>query len=268
MKRFILPLILGLSALVGNANAWVGGPFDNGFHGAGLEKGAIYQATFTFSNGSGYCYFDPLAAVVPESGTAPTNYVPRGASVNRSVIYYKGVTYIGAAFGSVDGEARHVEAELNGSSDVTFSATTQNTNNNFFTFSQTQTSVSSAVVSSNRSFTVNGNFSAKVYQTAPSFRFRGKGELVFLSPTTPDSITGLAYNAYSNFINAIINFYSSITTISLTGSAIQQFFQGGQDAIDNSLTGLKPYLTLGSVDNSYNNAKKVSMRVNGTRRYL
>lgn len=266
MKRFILPLILGLSALAGNANAWVGGPFDNGNHGAGLENGAIYQATLTLANGSGYLYFSPDAAIAPDSGTAPTNYAPRGAINNRSVIYYKGVTYIGSAFGMVDGEARHVEGSLNGSSEVTFSTTTQNTNNNFFTFSQTQTSVSSALVSSTRSFTVNGNFIAKVYQTAPSFRFRGKGELVFLSPTTPDSITGLAYNAYSRFIDAIINFYGSVTSITTTN--IASFFLGGQDAINNALTALTPYLSLGSIDNSYTNAKKVFMRVNGTRRYL
>ncbi len=265
MKKFILPIILAVTALSGQAFGWVGGPFDNGFHSASLERNSIYQAVLSMKNGNGYCYFSPTQQLVPEGASATAIYDFRGNTRNRSVIYYKGITYVGSAMGMVDGEARYLQCDINATSELGFQASTTTTQNNLFNQQQTVASVQTTIVNSNRSFTLNGSWTAKAYQTAPSFRFRGTGELVFLAPTSVDSVAGLAYTAYQGLINAIITFVASSQVTTGFNPAL---FTQAQTAINDALAGLTPYLGLGGVDSTYDNAKKVFIRVNGTRRYL
>lgn len=270
MKRIIASLVIGFSALSGQAFALVGGPFDGNSHSAALDSNAIYQATFSLSNGSGFCYFSPTAKITPDrvpGGTANTSdFDFIGSTPNRSVIYYKGISYVGSCFGTADPDARFVEAVLNATSELGFSAQQSNQQNNNGNQSQQSVSVSNIIVQNNRSFLVNGAFEARITQTAPLLRFRGKGELAFLAPTSQDSIAGLAYTAYSGLIGAIISFVAN--SVVVANANINQIFTDAQQAVTNALAGLQPYLDQGGVDATYRNAQKVSIRVSGTRRYL
>ena len=270
MKRFILSLALGFSAMTTPASAWVGGPFDNGFHSAANESNSVYQAVLTMLNGSGYCYFTPDAVFsnvgASNNGGNTSQFDNRGSLRNRSVIYYKGVTYVGSALGMVDGEARYLQCSMNGTSELGLQVTNTSQQQNLFSASQQSTSVSSTIVNSNRSFTFNGNFQAKIYQTAPSLRFKGKGELIFLSPTSPDSVAGLAYQGYASLINAIVAFIAGSRVE--PNVVITTLFSDAQTAIDNALAGLTPYLNTGGINSVLQNGKKQIIHVTGTRRYL
>jgi hypothetical protein len=114
MKRisFLLAaLTLGLST---HASAWTGGPFDNGDYSILLERGGVYQCTFSFRNGSGMALFNENNSFETATGTTVTGMFSIN---NRSVFYYKGVTYFGTATGIVDVDARRVTGFTNGSSD-------------------------------------------------------------------------------------------------------------------------------------------------------
>lgn len=276
MKRIIASLVIGVSALSGQAFALVGGPFDGNTHGAALDNNSIYQATLSLTNGSGFCYFSPDAKITPDrvpgGGTNATDFDYIGSTPNRSVIYYKGISYVGSCFGTADTDARFIEAVLNATSELGFSATqtnqnnNNNNNNNTGNQQQTTASVANIIVKNNRSFLVNGAFEAKIYQTAPVLRFKGKGELAFLATTSEDSIAGLAYSAYSGLIDAIITFVAN--SVVVANANIDLLFTQAQNAVTNALAGLTPYLNQGGIDSTYENATKVKIRVSGTRRYL
>jgi len=265
MKRIIASLVIGVSALSGQAFALVGGPFDNGSHGASLDRNATYQAVLSFPNGSGYVYFNPDQLIASENPASPTSFNQKGSLKNRSVVYYKGITYVGGAFGMADIDARYVQADINGSSDVAISAATTSTQSNFFTFSQNTTSVSSSITSSGRSYVNNGNFEARITQTSPILRFRGKGEMAFLSPTGPDTVASAAYNGYNNLILQIGGFFTSLNGDVFITSDI---FGSAAAAIDRALAGLKTQLASGGIDVTLDNSDIVKMRVKGSRRYF
>ena len=271
MKRIIASLVISVSAFSGQAFALVGGPFDMGSHGANLDRNSVYQAALSFKNGSGFVYFSPTARVVvervPGGGSAVDDFDTQGSIVNRTVLYYKGVTYVGSCFGTSDMEARFVEGFINANSDVGFSASSQTQNANGAATSSA--SVSATVVYSGKGYIVNGNFLAKVTQTAPVLRFKGKGELSFLSPTGASSVNTLAYEAYSGLVGAIIAFVGNSTVGNGAGVDYGLIFTGAQTAIDSALLSLKTnYLSTGGVDETYSEADLVKLRVYGTRRYL
>ncbi len=271
MKRIILSLVLGCAALSTPAFAWVGGPYDNGFHSDALERNSIYQAALSLPNGSGYCYFSPEALTAPEIAVSNTIFDARGSIRNRAVLYYKGVTYVGSAMGMVDGEARSIECEMNGSSELAIQSQAQNNQNNSINFAATNTAASSVlgnVVASNRSFTFNGSFQAKIYQTAPSLRFRGDGEVVFLSPTSSDSLAGLAFSSYSGLVSAILSFVGG-SSVQPNTTGLGSIFTEAQAAIANILVDLKSnWLNQGGVQSTLDNGTRVLLSVKGTRRYL
>ena len=271
MKRIIASLVISVSAFSGQAFALVGGPFDMGSHGANLDRNSVYQAALSFQNGSGFVYFSPIARLVPErvpgGGSAVDDFDSQGSVPNRTVLYYKGVSYVGSCFGTADMEDRFIEGVINGNSDVGFSASS--TTSNGGGTSTASSTVSATVVYSGKGYVVNGNFLAKVSQTAPVLRFKGKGELSFLSPTGASSVNTLAYEAYSGLINAIISFVGNSTVGN--GNAVNYglIFTGAQTAIDSALASLKTnYLSTGGVDETYDEADLVKLRVYGTRRYL
>jgi hypothetical protein len=271
MKRIIASLVISVSAFSGQAFALVGGPFDMGSHGANLDRNSVYQAALSFQNGSGFVYFSPIARLVPErvpgGGSAVDDFDSQGSVPNSTVLYYKGVSYVGSCFGTADMEDRFIEGVINGNSDVGFSASS--TTSNGGGTSTASSTVSATVVYSGKGYVVNGNFLAKVSQTAPVLRFKGKGELSFLSPTGASSVNTLAYEAYSGLINAIISFVGNSTVGN--GNAVNYglIFTGAQTAIDSALASLKTnYLSTGGVDETYDEADLVKLRVYGTRRYL
>lgn len=265
MKRFFAPLALLLSAFSTNVMAFSGGPFDNGFQSAALERNSIYQATLNFTNGSGFAYFSPTAQLVSPDPTTVTGLDSRGSIRNRVVLYYKGISYVGSAFGEVDAEARNVQCTFNASSELSYQATQQSQQSNLFTFAQTSSSVATNIVSSNRSYTVNGNFQAKVTQTAPTFRFKGTGEVAFLSPNGKDSVAGVAFNGYSGLINAIVTAVGNATVGANFSAAV---FQQAQAAINSALADLPTQLSGAGIDVTFRNAQVHHLSVVGTRRYL
>ena len=248
--------------------AATGGPFDNGFNSNSLNNNSIYQATLSFSNGSGFCYFSPSSLIVSPDPTVPTPDA-RGTIKNRMVIYYKGVTYIGSALGTGDQEARIVQCSLNGGTEASSITSTTSSNSNFFGSSSSGSSNSSAltatVLASSRSFTVNGNFTADVYQTAPTFRFKGTGQLAFLSPSSAGSVAGLAFTGFSGLISAIV---TAVGNANVGQNFDANVFTQAQQAIQNALTALPPLLVGASIDATFNGANLEVMTVEGTRRYL
>lgn len=267
MKRILLSLSLGLTFLSTPASAWVGGPFDNGFHSASQEQGAVYHGSISMNNGSGYFYMSPSQELTTEQCKTAWDFT--ASLKNRSVVYYKGITYIGSCFGNVDGDAKRVEGFMNGSSESGLTVTTAHQSTGFFSTSTLQTSVSNTIVQSNRNFVFNGNFVANVYQTAPSSRFRGNGEMVFLSQTSRSALANLTFNSYQGLINAIISFVGSVSSVT-TGAGGFTLFTDAQDAIGNALNTLEasPYLGLSGVDNTYQDSEQRKIRVTGTRRYF
>lgn len=271
MNRFIASLVLSLTALSGQAFALVGGPFDMGSHGANLDRNSVYQGVLTLTNGAGYVYFSPNADVVPDNSSS-TTYSLKGSTLNRAIIYYQGVTYLGSCFGTTDFEARTIGAAINASSEASTGGASNNNggqNNNTATSTTLNPSIYANIVASGKSFTVNGGFIGKITKTAPLLRFNGKGELAFLSPNGADSINTLAYQSYSGLIGAIISFVGNSTVTNADSIDYSTVFGGAQTAIKDALTDLKNnFLSSGGIDATYSEAKVVGIRVSGTRRYL
>jgi hypothetical protein len=266
MKRFFAPTLVALIAFTQSASAIVGGPFDMGLHSAQLENG-VYQAAMTYKNGNGFCYFSPTANIVSPLGPQDTAGIAnRGEINNRAVLYYKGITYVGSAFGMADPDANYIQCSINGSSELVNTTTTQNNNNGFFFGSSSTSSSSSSIVTSNRGFGVNGSWEAKFKQTAPVKRFIGKGELVFLAPTGPDAIAGLAFTGYSNLINAITTSVGNAGSVGL-GSISPGLYEDAQLAIDSALDSLGPRLAGAGLDATLDNGDAVKIRIRGTMRY-
>lgn len=264
MKRFACLITVILATFGGNAHAWVGGPFDGGLHSSTLSRNSIFQAVLSFENGSGYVYFSPTQALTGDDINNTANVDGRAGIRNRSVLYYKGITYVGSAFGVNDDEARYVQGSLNATSELSFSS--QTTNAQGQGANQTTTSsVSTTIVNSSRSFLVNGNFEAKVYQTSPSYRFRGEGQLAFISPNGTDAVAGLAFNAYSGLIDAII---SAVANAAVGANFNPAVFTQAQIAINEALNDLPALLAGAGVDSTFDSAQKIKVKVSGTRRYL
>jgi hypothetical protein len=273
MKRIIASLAIGFSALTGQAHAWVGGPFDNGFHNASFENG-VYQAALTFKNGGGYSYFSPNQAIASDDASTPTLIDQRGSRRNRAVLYYKGISYVGSAFGTADGEARDIQCTMNGTSESTYqTAATQQQTSAFTLTTSTSSALSTTVVSSSRSFNFNGHWEGKITSTAPSLRFSGKGELAFLAPGGADSIAGLAFSGFAGLIDAIITAVGNADTTG-TSNFPATFFSDAGDSITDILTQMAdPTSDIGKIisqsgiDATFDNAEVIKLKVTGTRRF-
>ena len=275
MKRILATAALLLTGLCSQASAMVGGPFDNGMESLSLSRNSIYQAILSFSNGSGYIYFHPdanIAANGTTAGGATTlgglgAVATRGSDTNRSVMYYKGITYVGSAFATADFEARVIMGSINAGSNAAQSQlTTQTGNNNGNPFSATgaganSNAISTTLISNPTSFTVNGEFTCHIDQTAPTVRFSGTGELSFIAPNQKDAQAGLAYTGFSGLVNSIITAVGN-ANVGVAFSAT--VFTQAEIAIQNAVAALPP---LTSVDEAYAAGQVKKMRLNGTRRY-
>ncbi len=263
MKRIFASIAILLTAFNSSAFALAGGPFDNGTQANSLDGGAFYQAILSFGNGSGYCFFSPNANIAGDGiGSFPV--ATRGTQLNRLVMYYKGLTYIGSAFGTVDHETRFVECSFNGNTTSNQSATTNTTTTNGFQSSSASNpnAISTIILSNTVSFTVNGNFTAKIYQNAPTLRFRGKGELAFIAPSKADAQAGLAYSGFSGLINAIV---TAVGNANVGANFNANVFTLAQLAIQNAVAAI-PNLT--SIDSNFDSAQTRVLTVYGSRKYL
>jgi hypothetical protein len=261
----ITSLLFFLAMTASPAFALSGGPFDNGGTAARLEDGAVYQAVLSFRGGSGFCYFHPEQSLVPEDISVSNTTNIRGSIQNRSVIYYKGISYVGGAFGMSDPDSRYISCIINGNSDITTSNTTSNQNtNNQGGLNTSTVSITNSVVSSNRGFVVNGQWEARMNQMAPTRRFTGKGELVFVPPTGTDAVAGLAFSGYAGLIQAIVQSVGGVTDFTET---IIDVYGTAQAAINNALAALPGFLTGAGLDAVQDSGDTVRLRVRGTIRY-
>jgi hypothetical protein len=189
MKRFSL-ILASLVLLIGTkASAFKGGPFDNGDYSSLLDNSGVYQVSMRFSNGSGFAQFGnnvDIALFVDINNTAGTGI--RGSTysvLNRSLIYYKGVTYLGTCMGMVDHERRIVEGVTNGNSDV---GTTQVTSGTGGTGSGLTAATTTLNNNGSLNFPANSSFICKIHTTHPVLKFNGKGELSIVNPTLAQNV--------------------------------------------------------------------------------
>ncbi len=282
MKKFFLTVTSLALLSSGDAWAFVGGPFDNGDPGSVLmERGSFYQCQFSFRNGNGYGVFTPDAqltggllgagtgagggaggqAAFYDSGSLYTsNSFDVQRNGNRSVFYFKGVTYVGSCFGMPDIEARIVTGSCNASSDPGSVSTTQGGGGGG------SLQNTSTIIQNNTGFTLNCGWKGKIYRTHPTLRFRGKGEVSVLSPTGNASVTNLAFQSYQGLINAIVSSVSnSGGQIGFSGAT----YTAAQAAIDNALASLRNQInTAGGTDATLAEADVTPLVVNGSRRYF
>jgi hypothetical protein len=197
MKRF--SLILACIALLSGtkASAFVGGPFDNGDYSGLLDNNGIYQTALQFSNGSGFAQFGNNVDVALFVDFNSSGTFTRGSTysfLNRSIIYYKGVTYLGTCMGMVDHEAKTVQGTTNANSDVN----TTTVNNNFLG-TGTGTTAATTTLQNNggAGLTCNTNWNCKITKSYPVLRYSGSGELSVLNP----SLGQVTLQAISAIIN-------------------------------------------------------------------
>jgi hypothetical protein len=286
MKKIFLTLA-GLAALSsGKVWGFAGGPFDNGDPGGLLmERNGYYQCTFSFRNGTGYGVFTPDAQLTGGliglggaaggaggGGLGQAAFYDRGTiytqnsfdiqrNANRSVFYYKGVTYVGACMGMPDIEQRTINGTCNATSDDRVT-TAQSTTGGGGAGGQLQNT--STIVQNNTGFILNCGWEGKITRTRPTLRFKGTGELAVLSPTGNASITNLAFQAYQGLIQAIIQ-----STSNLAGVAAGAGFTAAQGAINDALDNLEERVTLGSgTQPTFDEADVLPLKVTGSRRFF
>jgi len=288
MKKIFLTI--ASVALMSNSNVWAlsGGPFDNGDPGGLLmERGGFYQCQFSFRNGNGYGVFTPdsyLGGNLPNANQSAGSssqqlgvfgrgslYTPNsggtalGHNANRSVFYYKGLTYVGGCFGFVDTHSRQVQGTCNASSNesVTQQTLSQNTGG-LINASQAATTSQNLVINT-AGFVLNVGWTGKITTTRPNMRFRGKGELSVVSPAGESSLQTLAYQAYSGLIDAIIQSTSNLQN----ADAAPVDFTSASDAIQDALQDLSTYLGTGGGPNEvFADAVTEPVRVTGNRRFF
>lgn len=277
MKKIFLTI--ASVALLSNSNVWAlgGGPFDNGEVGGLLmERGGFYQCQFSFRNGNGYGIFTPdsfLGGNLPNSSNTgssssqqtgvfnrgslftPTSGGALGHNANRSVLYYKGVSYVGGCFGFVDMHSRDVQGVCNGSSNETITQQTLSQNTGGLINASQSTATTQPLVINSEGNIFNIGWTGKVIDQRPNLRFRGKGELTVTQ--TGRDVKQLATTAYSGLLDAIVSSVSNSTTA--------PNYTAAEAAIGSALTNLQAILS-GADTGIEPDLEKV--RVTGNRRFF
>ena len=237
MIRKIAIFFSAVFALPLSSHAIVGGPFDGGDYGSSLDDQGIYQYAMRFQNGSGFAQFGNNVSLLPNasssaSGSSTAASLKISTNIDRSVIYYKGISYYGNCSGMADMGRKKIEAITNGSSEISVTASSSSSS------ASGTTSVSAAstlVDNGGLGQTCNTQFTGNIYTMKPILKFRGEGELSIVpGPTAVTSVNDAIYNAVTATIASIPTTASSGNgTVSATLSALQNFIE----AIDRMLSG-------------------------------
>jgi hypothetical protein len=244
MKKAFLSLSAFMFALVAapQAQAWVGGPFDSGDYNILHEREGVYQATMTYKNGSGFCQFAQDNQLVNQGGTAGNLTV--FSLENRSLLYYKGITFAGTCTGVVDMEARRVFATTNGTTNLNTS--TGGTAND------------PVVINGSTGYPgygyANSTFTAKITKTAPLLRFSGKGEAAFVMDQDLDTVAGEVVNTIWPTYFADFLASNPVLTADLAAEA--------------TATLLNLLAQVRSIESIENGMDRVKTKVFGSRRYF
>jgi hypothetical protein len=294
MKKFFLT-VAGL-ALLSSGKVWAlaGGPFDNGDPGGILmERNGFYQCQFSFRNGNGYGIFTPdsyLGGNLPNpnqtqggntqqlgvfsrgslytqnTGAGATN--PLAHNANRSVFYYKGMTYVGGCFGFVDAQSREIQGTCNGNSNETLTQGTlaQGAGGLFGGGAQGLANTQQPLVVNAQGLILNVGWTGKITSTRPIMRFRGRGELAVQVLGGEAQINGLAFRAYEGLIGAIIQATGNLQN----ATAAPVNFNSSSLAIQQALDDLQNYVGDGTVgaDEIFRDAVVEPVRVTGNRRFF
>jgi hypothetical protein len=284
MKKIFSLIQLTVLSAGSSAFALVGGPFDNGDYNVLLERGGYYQSSYSFKNGSGYSLFSPdnTQGALLQGQTLTPNIsagalsTPTGQAnnANRTVLYFKGITYFGSAFGEVDIQSRRISGYGNASSDFSVQSTQTQQQAGFFSQSNVTSFSSATVTASGRSYVANVNWQGKITATHPQLRYSGSGELAIISPTGQAAIAGLAFEGYSGLISAI---NQAVSQLNSTNADVFTGFGDGntydpygsaQTAINNALTNLAPYLNGTGPQSSFEESEVYKIRTTGYRRFF
>jgi hypothetical protein len=270
MKKGFLSFAAFVMALVAapQAHAIVGGPFDNGDYSSILDDNGIYQASFRFKNGSGFAQFGTNVSIQPyiDPTAGGGSTVPNTAYsvLNRSVFYYKGLTFLGTATGIVDHERKSISGYTNGNSDVTSSATTSTSS---FFFQNSTTSASNSLLNNGGTgMPCNSQWQAKITSSRPILRFSGEGELTVINP----SLQQLAFQGLERIINDY-DFSPAVQT-SGDGQTLIEFITLGEQ-IQDLVNGIQIADSAGdtfsnSLDSIRDSADVVKMQVFGSRQFF
>ena len=164
--------------------ALVGGPFDNGDYSQSLDDRGIYQAALRCKNGVGFAQFgsgvsNSLYVSATSSATAGSTRSTAFTTLNRSVMYYKGVSYLGSATGMTDFEQRTVTTVCNLNSDV---GTTGSINPSTTGNTSTVTAATTSLINNGaRGLVMNIGYTAHISTLQPILKFNGVGELSVLN---------------------------------------------------------------------------------------
>ena len=145
MKRIFALIAIALTFQGINAHAIIGGPWDNDNYTSNNQ--GTYSATITMANGLGLARWTDSQRAFFTDGT--TN--------DQSVIYYKGIIYVGRVFASIDFFTDSVFGMTNGVSTVAISDSS----------------------SGNNIGICNTSWTCSFGQEKPVLRFSGKGEAIF-----------------------------------------------------------------------------------------
>lgn len=277
--------MIQLAALSAGMQAFgiVGGPFDNGDGGILMDRGGYYEASFTYQNGNGYATWtsDNLVGTVSTGTTVTPNYsagslLTPGSGLalsehnaNRSVLYYKGVAYVGNAWGQVDIDGREIQGFCNAFSDLDSTTAGQASSSGALIGTTQVFSLSTAVVASGRGYVANMGWAGEIIDTAPQLEFVGEGELAIIAPNGSETMAGLAYTGYAGLIDAINQSVASGTDITVTNSLVGtlDIYGGASAAIQSALADLQPYLAGTGPSNGYEESEIQRVDVEGIRRY-
>jgi hypothetical protein len=183
--------------------AWTGGPFSNGNALPGGDDG-VYEAVATTSNGLGIYRFavrnNGVSSETAGTGATGTNGATTVSSnvqfsagllaaSSSNVWYYKGITYYGTAFGTVNSDAGIVACVGNATSNSPIIGGTQGQGGNTGTAFATGTGGTNGAVihgpAGNNIGYANSSWLAKIKKReSPTLRFRGTGVVSFVGEAT------------------------------------------------------------------------------------
>ncbi len=210
--------------------------------------------------GTNVALADSTSSAGGDTGTARNAFsssVKVGSPIDRSVIYYKGITFVGNATGAVDHARKMITGITNGSSNLTTTSTTASA----ATDGSAGVSATTSIVNNgSTSLNCNTEFTATINQTAPILKFNGTGELSVANQSLTNSLSG-ALQA----LIALIPTATDAATIAAINLAITSILSNtwGTDAAGNpDGTSVPAVVTLQGISD---NSDTVSMHVFGSR---
>ncbi len=216
-NHILFALVMSFSA---SAFALVGGPFDNGDYNELLDADGIYQWTAYLSNGLGQGQFASGVSLGPSianggggSNSTQTTNSSVGTVSDRSIYYYKGVTFFGGCFGMVDMSQKTISCVTNGQSEVTLSQQGASTSTGGILLIGTASNVNATtnvVNNGSLGFVANSEWNGTIGPVQPTLKFKGEGQLTVLSPDVQPLLSNLAQQIVQAATGTAVNVAASL----------------------------------------------------------